>query len=323
MISSSLKLDGNLAEINSDYKKTKNKDISYSEVKTSIEIRDFGGDKSKFKSEKIDPWQDSLNDDYKYWCIIEYDNIIPIFNILDDNLRQEVINITMGLRILHSGIEPIKATIIQPSRPFEHKLKHLPNLKGRQIFASIMGDKEKKDVFSICVVYLSDSSASIILHRINDNKTEKKSVSINNSITNNNYENIYEQFQEENLCILATCAQQAPNDEYETAPQTSTITTGIHFCCEKDQLKACVFTYYLESQKLNYMKDSHINNHLVQYCIIPTSQRCLFDLSRVTFQKVFNTDDIRCNIPQTLKRFWKCDPMFISLFHKDECCNIG
>ncbi|KAF0532295.1 hsp70 family protein [Gigaspora margarita] len=151
MPSSSLKLGGNLAEVSCDYKNTKNKDISYSEVKTSIEIRDFGGDKSKFKSENIGPWQDSLNDDYKYWSIIEYDNIIPIFYILDDNLRQEVINITMGLRILHSGIEPIKATIIQPSRPFEHNLKHLPNLKGCQIFASIMGDKKKKrSIFYSC-----------------------------------------------------------------------------------------------------------------------------------------------------------------------------
>ncbi|CAG8636920.1 18120_t:CDS:1, partial [Racocetra fulgida] len=59
----------------------------------------YGGVKNKFLVDHVKPWLDSLNN-YTTWKIIEYDNILPIFNILDDELCMKVLNTAYGSTLL-------------------------------------------------------------------------------------------------------------------------------------------------------------------------------------------------------------------------------
>jgi hypothetical protein len=67
----------------------------------------FGGNKNKYKKDDLNEWKDSLADSKK-WEIISYDKIEPIFNILDEELRQKVIKIIVGQKILQIGKDSIR-----------------------------------------------------------------------------------------------------------------------------------------------------------------------------------------------------------------------
>ncbi|CAG8473028.1 3834_t:CDS:2, partial [Scutellospora calospora] len=208
--------------------------------------RVYGGDKNKFSRDNIDSWRDSLND-YTKWCAIEYYDLIPIFDILDPELRKEVIKQIIGPKILHSAKDPVEFSMLPPKNsPFIHILKIPPdfnnNLMECKLFASVMSLENQDDVFSIRVIYTSDSTASLVLHRIGESKKVKKfklqlgwiiigypksfkHKNFNFCVTNScekciqNYENIidiYENFNEvQNCSLLATCAQRIPQQDRE------------------------------------------------------------------------------------------------------------
>ncbi|CAG8664583.1 3744_t:CDS:1, partial [Cetraspora pellucida] len=62
-----------------------NESLSTSNVITHLCV--YGGDESKFQEDNMASWQESLND-HTTWKIIEYVDLIPIFDVLKSELRQ-------------------------------------------------------------------------------------------------------------------------------------------------------------------------------------------------------------------------------------------
>ncbi|RIA84422.1 hypothetical protein C1645_784140 [Glomus cerebriforme] len=252
--------------------------ISNSSQNASTEI--IGGDENKYRKDDLNEWLA----DYTKWEIINYDKIEPIFNILDDKLRQKVINVIMGKKILYKGRDPIKNLKLFPNRPYRHELKIPPhlqsNLQNCQLFASITS--KEKHVFSIQVIYADDNSASLLLHKISDNNKNKSErydlqiswiiigypnnfnnirdefkIKINSSKTHSSNTIKIDQFQKHEFCLLATYAYNAPK-ESNNNPFESNIAAGICFC-ENSTLIA--FTYDLKSKR----QQNHKNTLLIHY----------------------------------------------------------
>lgn len=234
--------------------------------KASTKYKIFGGNTDKYKKDDLNEWKDSLTDSTK-WEIISYDKIEPIFSILDEELRQEVIKIIIGRKILQIGRDSIGNLKLFPNRPYKHELKISPSLQSSlqdcQIFASIMN--KEKDVFSIQVVH-SDCSASILLHRISDDDKNKPKyynlrigwiiigypsdfINVMDEFKVNTSNTVFRdtsiQFQKQGFCLLANCAYKAPK-ESDSNPFESNIVAGVCFC-ENSILKA--FAYDLKSKE--------------------------------------------------------------------------
>ncbi|RIB21574.1 hypothetical protein C2G38_2176246 [Gigaspora rosea] len=186
---------------------------------------------------------------------------------LDPELRQKVIKKTYNEKILYSAKDSIEFTMFPHDYSYCHKLK-IPadlmlNLKEYKIFASVMstkkqGDKTKKqdgktkkqgDKISTRVIYTSDSSAILVLHRISESK-RKQSKSFNLQIgwiivghpksfkyechdchITHSCEEYAKNWEKKSICIyqfdeirnhslLATCAQRVPQQS-EMIPMKS------------------------------------------------------------------------------------------------------
>jgi hypothetical protein len=136
---------------------------------------------------------------------------------------------------------------------------------------------KEKDVFSVQVIH-SNSSASLLLHRISDdNKNKPKYYDLqiawiiigypndfNNAMDEfkvNNSKTVVSdtsiQFQKQELCLLANCAYLAPK-ESNSNPFKSNIVAGVCFC-ENSILKA--FAYDLKSKE----QKNHENTFSTHY----------------------------------------------------------
>ncbi|CAG8512530.1 11315_t:CDS:2 [Funneliformis caledonium] len=91
---------------------------------------------------------------------------------------------------------------------------------------------------------------------------EFKVISSKNTV--NNSIEIYDQFQKQELCLLATCAHNAPN-ESSIILFKSNIVASVHFCCDNSKLKAFRFTYDLESLQFD---EKSLSNLFINYSLI-------------------------------------------------------
>ncbi|PKY40971.1 hypothetical protein RhiirA4_539246 [Rhizophagus irregularis] len=298
----------------------------------------YGGNKNKCKKDDLNEWEDSLSDSSK-WEIISYDKIEPIFSILDKELRQKVIKIVIGRKILEIRKVPINNLELFPNRPYKHELKIPPslqsNLRDCQIFASIMNKEKKKDVFSIQVVH-SDCSASILLHRISDddeNKPKHYNLWIGWIIIGypNDFTNVMDEFkvdtsntvfsdtsikfQKQELCLLANCAYEAPK-ESNSNPFESNIVAGVCFC-EDSTLKA--FTYDLKSKK----QKVNMNTFSTHYSLIQIpseSNQTYFEFKKKWrfFPRSYSTFVNKQEQP-----LWECDNDLIFFSLLSDNSNLG
>ncbi|CAG8774179.1 12249_t:CDS:2, partial [Racocetra persica] len=197
------------------------------------------------------------------WEIIKYVDLISIFDILNLELRQKVLE-AMGHKVLYSSIDSVDNIVMSSSKfSYEHKLS-IPselnlNLKECQIFASVMNKENMENVFSTrIIVYTSNNSASVVLHWINKSLMWYKTKFFNLQIgwvvvgqpkdfkfnencdiidsgkyapTNNHQISIYDQFKDHS--ILVACTQQLPQ-QIDFHPKNSTLVTGVHFSCLND-----------------------------------------------------------------------------------------
>ncbi|CAI2178945.1 13046_t:CDS:2 [Funneliformis geosporum] len=292
----------------------------------------FGGDKIKYEND-VQGWKDSLVD-FTKWEIIEYEEIEPIFNILDEEQRNKVIKIIVEQKILFRKKESIKVGFSSNSVPYKHELKIPPtlqyDLKKCQIFASVSGEKR---VFSVRVVYVSNSSASLLLHKIGNKKKyecyynlqidwiiigypsnfkmdEFKVISSDNTVDSNSIE-IYDQFQKQELCLLATCAYNAP-EESNNSPFKSNIVAGVHFCCDDSKLKAFRFTYDLESLKFDHLDENKLSNYFINYSLIKTPSAYYTLSKKISLERSYILYDV------SDKHLWiraDKDLKFVSLFN--------
>ncbi|CAG8830117.1 41215_t:CDS:2, partial [Gigaspora margarita] len=342
---------------------------SISSVKTYTRV--YGGDKSNFRQNNIDSWRDSLND-YESWCAIEYDDLVHIFDLLDPELRQKVIKMTHNEKILYSTKDSVEFTMLPHDYSYCHKLK-IPsdlmlNLKEYKIFASVMStkkqsDKTKKqdgktkkqgDKISTRVIYTSDSSAIVVLHRISESK-RKQSKSFNLQIgwiivghpksfkfechdwhiTHSceeyvkNWEkksiSIYQFDEIRNHSLLATCAQRIPQQS-EIIPMKSKLATGVHFCYESQQLKACYFIYDLESMKC-FKQNNHTElSDLIIHCSIVSQNSPISYLNNLQLNKkrrlgMHKKPYILYNIPEQNTPLWTHDRLtFVNILQNANAC---
>ncbi|CAG8441891.1 15377_t:CDS:2 [Gigaspora rosea] len=104
---------------------------------------------------------------YTTWAIIGYDEIKLIFDLLDDNLRKNVLDV-LGHRILSSGFVNLESDF-ENSSPCTYRLKtsqtKIEDIRDYQIFASIMNNNEE-DTFSLYVNYIDEYTPEIVVHLI-------------------------------------------------------------------------------------------------------------------------------------------------------------
>ncbi|CAG8827312.1 18968_t:CDS:2, partial [Gigaspora margarita] len=137
---------------------------------SSINIKNFNANlqNTNLAQESFNEWIKSL-EDYAKWRIVEYRDVVSIFEVLDDDdLRRRVLN-TLGKNILYAKVDQRKLTFFPNQKPYRHELdipeKYKKNLKDFQIFATVISEKQK-GTFSVRVMYTNDNS-STDLHSAN------------------------------------------------------------------------------------------------------------------------------------------------------------
>ncbi|CAG8483700.1 25560_t:CDS:2 [Dentiscutata erythropus] len=135
----------------------------------------IGGDSVNVKDDNKASWIDSLKrENWKKWKVIFYE-AEPIFNLLyknDINLNYKVIRKILGKRILASDIE----TNVQLNtlHLLNFKNKKFNNLEKYQIFASVIDQERKNNIFSVRVVRNKKKETCLLVHQINGEKNTFK-----------------------------------------------------------------------------------------------------------------------------------------------------
>nr|CAG8464519.1 12422_t:CDS:2 [Entrophospora candida] len=133
-----------------------NKTKSVNDITRSIKTESFEHTIGGKKSACLDDWYESLRDPDQ-WDIIEYNDIIPIFEILPDDLKEQVLKI-FGQKILDvktCGI--VYDTEKKKNKAYVHKLEHdIPDIENTRI------------------EYIGKKSPAIVIHKINKDKSKDK-----------------------------------------------------------------------------------------------------------------------------------------------------
>ncbi|CAG8495462.1 4717_t:CDS:2 [Racocetra persica] len=174
-----------------------NNNVKHSTSSEKGLLRIRGGLESTYGNIKTDiaPWLNSLAD-FQTWKIIKYDDICPIFKLLDDELQEKVL-IALGQRILAADVKPIicNPNEEEPSRVELHEIfrklkssKMINNIYDCQIFASIMNkghrnilslmNKEHRNIFSLHVEYIDENTPEIFINCIPVKKSQQQKISI-------------------------------------------------------------------------------------------------------------------------------------------------
>ncbi|RIB28502.1 hypothetical protein C2G38_2028474 [Gigaspora rosea] len=164
-----LNLQGNRSE---------NEIIGINSRESSTKPMYIGGDINMAR-ENINGWIKSL-ENYTKWRIVEYRDVVSIFEILDHDLRRRVLN-TLGRNILYAKVDKCKLTFFPNQQPCIHELdipkKYKENVKDYQIFATIIS--EKKGTFSVRVMYTTDDnstnirSTNLLIHQFRKSRKNK------------------------------------------------------------------------------------------------------------------------------------------------------
>ncbi|CAG8485735.1 21177_t:CDS:2, partial [Cetraspora pellucida] len=275
----------------------------------------IGGD-SDLARKNVDEWIESLKN-YTTWRVVEYRNVVSIFEILEDNLRKCVLD-TLGKNILYAQVD-------------QCELKFVPNQKP----------ENEKGTFSVRVIYTTDSnstkllSTNLLIHRFRksgNNKPRKYSLKIGWIIigipngfnyfgfeglkefevkfskdfsSNDPYSihDIYDEYEKCKTYPLVTCALKISKSlQYD--PLDLKIVTGIHFHHKNTHLQMCINNYDLANGNLSSDKDL-----LVQYCITQRACTPVPEGKLCDNKGIFST---RGN-----KTRWTCDqPAFVSLYQQ-------
>ncbi|CAG8598914.1 7592_t:CDS:2 [Cetraspora pellucida] len=124
-------------------------------------------------SQNKDLWRQSLNDETK-WKIIGYAEVYSLFELLDNELKTEVLNI-MGHQILEAKIDEISFNTKKyekDKKPYIYKeLPKIKNISECNILASIVS--KEYNVFSLHVDYMGGDKNRpvIVIHHIQGEKT--------------------------------------------------------------------------------------------------------------------------------------------------------
>ncbi|CAG8682015.1 8894_t:CDS:2, partial [Gigaspora rosea] len=99
--------------------------------------------------------------DFKKWKIIEYSDIYPIFDLLDDVLRKKVLDVLADIKEIPFSHFSKKISYIYSLSPQLGELSKITNIKDCHIFTSIMNQED--GIFSVRVEYIDDENIPVIL----------------------------------------------------------------------------------------------------------------------------------------------------------------
>ncbi|CAJ0755680.1 22260_t:CDS:2 [Entrophospora sp. SA101] len=133
-----------------------NKTKSVNDITRSSKTESFEHTIGGKKSARLDDWYESLRDPDQ-WDIIEYNDITPIFEILPDDLKEQVLKI-FGQKILDvKTCRIIYDTEKKKNKAYVHKLEHdIPDIENTR------------------VEYIGKKSPAIVIHKINKDKSRDK-----------------------------------------------------------------------------------------------------------------------------------------------------
>ncbi|CAG8735451.1 22195_t:CDS:2, partial [Gigaspora margarita] len=328
-----VKTTGLNSELSLQYKKDENETTGSNSSETGTKSVYIGGNTSMART-NTEAWMESL-EDYAKWRIIEYREAVSIFEILESDLREKVLQ-AFGEKILYAKIDQKDFRFTSNQNPCTHKLD-IPqnlkkNLKNYQIYATVIS--ENKGTFSVRVMYASDQSANLLIHRFRKygkNQANKYRLTIRWIIVGipSNFDHLGEEFAikfskhipgdtlQETLRMcdeedypLVTCALKFDKDSLPYNPLDIKIVTGTHFHASDDndeQLKICVCNYDLETCEI--VKHLSLYTLYSQYCIISGTAKQ---------QSVLNPENKYKKYPT-----WPCEqPTFASLYqqtHTEGC----
>ncbi|CAG8742630.1 12657_t:CDS:2, partial [Gigaspora rosea] len=242
---------------------------------------------------------DSLKD-FEKWKIIEYNDICPIFDILDDDLRKKVLDV-LGYRILKAGIKQIfplnhfskKISYIYSLSQHLGELSKITNIQDCHIFATIMNKNE--GVFSLRIEYINnENSPVIVVHKITKNKLiQYEHLKIGWIIVGqpNNFDFDFTQTEYPIVLKSKKCSISSKegkhykveipkhDDSYilctcvlETASKTvkETFVIGSHIISSSNS--ACIFVHDLKGNAIN--DDELLQRLKLFFCTIETNQEC-------------------------------------------------
>ncbi|CAG8750965.1 14433_t:CDS:2, partial [Gigaspora rosea] len=157
-------LNNNIVGQDINVKNMQNFHNDNTDVSTSINV--IGGNKTKYSEDNIKSWDESEST----WKIIGYNEIYPLFELLEEDLQKKVLS-ALGHRILKAGTKDVNFDLKENS-PYIHNLSpHIKEIGGNvhsyQIFASIMS-KCDKILFSAHIDYLNKDKniPVIVVHNI-------------------------------------------------------------------------------------------------------------------------------------------------------------
>ncbi|CAG8777412.1 15514_t:CDS:2, partial [Racocetra fulgida] len=237
-----------------------------------IEEKGAGNSRNLGKQPSLKEFAELLKD-FKKWRIIEYSDICPIFDLLDDDLRKKVLDL-LGYRILkeiplnHDLSE--KNFYIYSLAPQLEELTKVTNIQDCHIYASIMNKDD--GVFSLRVEYINDEkSPAIVVHNITNTQNKypirigwiivgqpnhfdfdfvhtkyhivlnSKKYSVSHKV-GKHYKIEIPKFG--SSCILSTCALETPSK----TPQ-ATFVVGSHIIPSRNL--ACIFVHDLKDNAIN------------------------------------------------------------------------
>lgn len=139
----------------------------------------------KFEEFNEEAWAQSLND-FRYWDCVKYKNPTSIFQLLPDNLRENIYS-SVGKKILYLKTEDFdlsgKIGIFELRNIPQYISQILQVEKAKcNIFATVIDTEEtKKDIFSWRIQYPSDENEHprIIIHCIKGSKKQQYKLKVN------------------------------------------------------------------------------------------------------------------------------------------------
>ncbi|CAG8545651.1 706_t:CDS:1 [Racocetra fulgida] len=269
------------------YSESNDKKINTKNKETGVKSIYIGGD-TDVANKDLEKWDKSL-EDYTKWKIVEFRDVVSIFEILDSNLRRRVLGI-LGERIVYAKVDQRNLTFSN-QKPYIHELDVPEKYKGKlddyKIFASIIS--EKKGTFFVRVVYKVDS-ADLLIHQfgkdsrleyslkivwiiigipndfnlfdLKDFNMSELEIKLSGQVSSNKLQEIhdlYDKYDGDTYPIVTCALKDSERDLHDLK-----IVTGIHFYRTNDNhLNMCVHNYDLENKREIIEKNLSVQYWLV------------------------------------------------------------
>ncbi|CAG8594573.1 1884_t:CDS:2, partial [Ambispora gerdemannii] len=264
-----------------------------------------GGLEECYYEQGMAGWLKSLND-HRSWKAVEFSEIRPIFDILDDKRRLEVSE-ALGKQIIVSQVVELNITLdLSIRKPFIYEFpRNFRFSSTDQIFVTGMSDDNPKAVFAARLHYVDDRSQPVILlHRLGElkNKSTLKNFSLKLGYIvvgistlnlseqlvlesarvsfNDNQCSVIIKNQERdvNTGLISTCVSKSKN--LQNDPKSELI-MGAHFGYGDNELRACT-QHYDEKLRPIYQFDNLPSEFFVNYSVISGQQNDRFGQAQVT-----------------------------------------